>query len=372
MRGFGIILLAGLLIGSAPVGCHDGGAGGDPVQAVSLLGTPLRAASLNAETTDQPRRRLAEAEARLRARPDSEADLIWVGRRLAYLGRYRAAIATYTDGLDIHPASYRIRRHRGHRYITVRQLDDAISDLALAATLSADAPDEVEADGLPNARNIPTSTTKSNIYYHLGLALYLKGELEQALDAYRRGMAFSVNDDMRCATSYWLYLTLRRLGRPDEARAVLEPITPSMLIIENFAYHELLLLFKGQRTTQQILHSDAEPGPVGPAIDDATRGYGVGAWYLVNDRRDEAMAIFRQVVDGTAWPAFGHIAAEAELAGATRASSGELSVPAGRTGAVRGRRPRHGPTTSGIRRACERKWTDVQFYPVEGPGSAPT
>jgi hypothetical protein len=127
-------------------------------------------------------------------------------------------------------------------------------------------------------------------------------------------MEFSNNNDMRCATSYWLYLSLRRLGRDGEAQAVLEPITPDMELIENFAYHELLLLFKGDMSAQQILHSDAEPGPIGQPIDDATRGYGVGAWHLVNGRDDQARTIFRQVVRDSAWAAFGHIAAEAELA----------------------------------------------------------
>ncbi len=257
---------------------------------------------------------LAAATAQLDANPDSETALIWVGRRLAYLGRYSEAIDLYTDGLGMHPDSYRIRRHRGHRYISTRRFDDAITDLQLAAELSADVPDTVEADGMPNAMNIPTGTTKSNIYYHLGLALYLKGRFEPALEAYQRCWEFSHNNDMQCATSYWLYLTLRRLDRDGEAQAVLEPITPDMELIENFAYHELLLLFKGEMTAQRILHSDAEPGPVGQPIDDATRGYGVGAWHLVNGRDEQARAIFRQIVEDSASAAFGHIAAEAELA----------------------------------------------------------
>ncbi len=85
-------------------------------------------------------------------------------------------------------------------------------------------------------------------------------------------------------------------------------------IISVGARDPLLLLFKGERWPQQILASESEPGPVGVRIDDATRGYGVGAWYLINGDPRHADAIFRQVVAGPAWPAFGHIAAEAELA----------------------------------------------------------
>ena len=279
----------------------------------SLWATAGPSACQSTPDGDQELRKLAAATARLDANPDSETDLIWVGRRLAYLGRYSESIDVYTRGLSLHPDSYRIRRHRGHRYISTRRFDNAIADLQLAAELSADVPDTVEADGMPNAMNIPTSTTKSNIYYHLGLALYLEGRFEAALEAYQRCRDFSNNNDMRCATSYWLYLTLRRLGRDGEARAVLEPITPDMELIENFAYHELLLLFKGDMSARQILHSDAEPGPIGQPIDDATRGYGVGAWHMVNDRDERARGIFRLVVEDTAWAAFGHIAAEAEL-----------------------------------------------------------
>lgn len=281
---------------------------------MSLLGEPLYQIETDPETVIRRIEQLGAATDRANANPDSEADLIWVGRRMAYLGAYQQAIEVYTRGLEIHPDSYRIRRHRGHRSLSIRQFDDAIADLKLAAELSADAPDAVEPDGMPNRLNIPTSTDKSNIYYHLGLAHYLRAEFDAALEAYRQCMAYSTNNDMRCATTYWLYLTLRRLDRDAEARQVVASITADMALIENHAYHELLLMFKGELTPQQVLQSDAEPGPVGQPIDDATRGYGVGVWHLVNGRVDSATDTFREVVHGTAWPAFGHIAAEAELA----------------------------------------------------------
>ena len=103
-------------------------------------------------------------------------------------------------------------------------------------------------------------------------------------------------------------------GRVERGGGVLAPSSPDLKSIENFAYRDLLLLFTGELSPREVLGSNAEPGPVGQRIDDATRGYGVGAWHLVNGRRTEAMEIFREVVRGTSWPAFGHIAAEAELA----------------------------------------------------------
>ena len=40
---------------------------------------------------------------------------------------------------------------------------------------------------------------------------------------------------------------------------------------------------------------------------------GVGNWHLYNGRRDEAVSAFRQVLTSDQWPAFGYIAAEADL-----------------------------------------------------------
>ena len=49
-------------------------------------------------------------------------------------------------------------------------------------------------------------------------------------------------------------------------------------------------------------------------LDFATLGYGLGNWHLYNDDLERAVAIFRRVTSGPYWPAFGFIAAEAELA----------------------------------------------------------
>jgi tetratricopeptide (TPR) repeat protein len=279
-------------------------------EAWSLFGDPLFPPALDAETKRDREARLAEARARLDAEPDNPDAFVWAGRRTAYLGRYRDAIALFSAGIAKFPTEPELHRHRGHRYISVRRFDVAAADLETAARLIAGKPDEVEPDGLPNARNVPTSTLHSNVWYHLGLARYVTGDFEKALAAYRNGLDVSKNPDMLVATSHWLYMTLRRLGRDAEAAAVLDPIREGMDVIENRDYHRLLLLYRGELAPDALV---AEAVDSGNAVGFATVGYGVGNWHLYSGRRAEAVELFRKVVAGGSWASFGYIAAEAEL-----------------------------------------------------------
>lgn len=276
-------------------------------EAVSPFGEPLVPAPLPEPVQVDREAKLAEAQAALERTPDDPDALIWVGRRLAYLGRYREAIEVYSRGIARFPADARFLRHRGHRYLTVRDFPRAAADLEKAARLIAGKPDEIEPDGLPNARNIPVSTLQSNIWYHLGLAHYLQGDFEKALAAYRECLAVSTNPDMLVSTTHWLYMTLRRLGRDAEAQEVLEPIRPDLDVIENGAYHLLTLMYKGELSPEGLQARAAGD------LDPATLGYGLGNWHLYNGRKDEAVRIYREVLAGGAWAAFGYLAAEADL-----------------------------------------------------------
>ncbi len=308
-RGITRAILLALAVASCQRVVIEGGGAPLPFEGRSLLGIPLAAPEIEPERLEELRANYAEAHAAYDADPSSEDAAIWLGRRLAYLGRYRDAIDVYTLALRQHPESYRLRRHRGHRYISVRRIDDAIVELTRAAELARGVPDEVEPDGAPNALGVPRSTLQSNIHYHLGLAQYLAGDFEGALETYRTGIEYSrVNDDMLVATSHWLWMTLARLGREDEARAVLEPIREDMQILENSGYHECLLLRKGLRSPEDVL--DAAAGE----IDFASRAYGVALGHLISGDRERAFELFREIVAGEIWMAFGYIAAEAELA----------------------------------------------------------
>jgi tetratricopeptide (TPR) repeat protein len=278
-----------------------------PVLAV-VAGLACASASAQPESEAQMEARLADAVAAWDADRDDAEALIWVGRRTAYLGRYREAIAIYTDGIARHPDDARLYRHRGHRYLTVREIDRAIADLETAEKLMAGRPDEIEPDGLPNARNIPTGTLHSNVWYHLALARYLKGDFDGAALAWTRARDAVANADNLVAASHWLYLSLRRAGKAADAARVLVPITAGLDVIENGEYHQLLLMYKGERTAQSLL-ATADEGSGG----SATR-YGVGAWHFVEGRTNEAIELWQSILGGPDWPSFGHLAAEAEAA----------------------------------------------------------
>ena len=280
-------------------------------EAISFLGDTLMPPEQSEEVRAVYMERYREAEATFSESPEDVDALIWLGRRTAYLGRYREAIDIYSHAITLHPDEARLYRHRGHRYLSVRETARAVADFERAATLTEGLPDEVEPDGLPNAMNIPTSTLQFNIWYHLAIAHYVQGDLEAALDAQRNCLEVSVHPDSVVATSYWLYMTLRRLGRDEEAREVLEAISEDVEIIESIAYLDLLLLFKGERTLEDLL------GPTGDAatLQSTTTAYGLGVWHLLQGRNAEAHDMWERILTGrNQWSAFGYLAAEGELA----------------------------------------------------------
>ncbi|RMH54396.1 MAG: tetratricopeptide repeat protein [Bacteroidetes bacterium] len=306
LLGLLVLLLAGCADAPAP-----GAETASPARPVlSLRGDTLPPLPLSPERRAALEADLAAARAAYEADPDDADALIWLGRRMAYLGRYHEAIDVYSHGLTLHPDDPRLYRHRGHRYITVRNFDRAIADLSRAAELMAGTPDQVEPDGAPNPAGIPRSTLHTNVWYHLGLAHYLNGDYEAALAAYQNALDASTNDDMLVATADWLYMTLRRLGRDAEAAAVLERIHPDMEILENHDYYRRLQMYRGELAPEALLGEETGPDR---ALSLATQGYGVGNWYLYNGQPDRARAVFEEVLAGAYWPAFGYIAAEADL-----------------------------------------------------------
>lgn len=283
----------------------------EPVaEATSLFGKSLNRLEPAGASAQQTLEQLEEAKRNWMADSTSEDAIIWYGRRLSYAGRYNEAIQVYSNGLNHHPESYKLRRHRGHRYISIRKFDEAIADLEQAAALTNGMPDALEPDGLPNALNQPRSTDQTNIWYHLGLAYFLKGSFSKSAAAFEKCVELSTNDDMRVAATDWLYMCYRRLGRKDRADRLLTGIKTEMDIIENTSYHKRLLMYKGEIEADSLLQAAVNEQN---SLDLLTQGFGVGHWYLVNGDEGRASRIFQLITMQDNWAAFGFIAAEAEL-----------------------------------------------------------
>jgi len=281
----------------------------NPQETISSLERML---SLAPEVRAAREVQLAEAFAAFEREP-SEERAIWVGRRLAYLGLHATAVGWFGACLVDYPDSYRLRRHRGHRYLTLRIPVVAEWDLQRARELAADQPDEVEPDGMPNEFGIPTSSTQGNIDYHLALAHYLQGEFDEAADAWRRCVeVWATNDDSRVAAGHWLCVSLRRLGREKDFGAALAALPIAPAVIENFAYQDLVDLHAGRRTADELLASARDP------VQDATRAYGVARWLIDHPGAtpteiERGRLLLHDIAAGGPWESFGRIAAEADL-----------------------------------------------------------
>ena len=300
-----------LLVGSiflilALISCNDKPQAQQIIVAHALNGTPLYASppseALIVKYEAHKKKYLANVH--------NMENLIWFGRFAAYKGDYEEAMKVYAGGIQKSSKDSRIYRHRGHRYITLRQFDKAITDLEKAAVLIQGTMNAKEPDGMPNARNIPVSTNHGNIYYHLGLAYYLKGRLPEALDAYLKCLETSTEPDNLVSTTHWLYMILRKLGRLKEAKEILNPITLNMDVIENTSYHQLCLFYKGVISESQLLNSQGAAA----ASNDAIR-FGLANWYSYNGNEDQARKNMKEIIKGKSWGSFGYIAAEAALYG---------------------------------------------------------
>lgn len=229
---------------------------------------------------------IARAERALAADRRNVDSIIRLGLAQAGARRYREAIRTFTRGLRIAPENAVLYRWRGHRYLSVREFDRALTDLTRGNALDS---------------------TSQGIWYHLGVVRFARGEFDLAADAFARAQARAPDAGELAGATDWLWMSLMRAGRPGEARAMLER-RPDSLPATN-AYVQRLRLYRGEIGPDAVL-TPADTGDV--AI--ATLAYGIGNWHLLQGDTARAREWFQKSVASGGWPAFGFICAEAELA----------------------------------------------------------
>lgn len=273
----------------------------------SVFTTPLGKTYEISKPSEKLLAQYQEAKTAVEANPEDVEALIWYGRRTAYLGQYKQAIKIFSEGIEKFPNEPRLYRHRGHRYISIREYDRAIADLEKASQLIQGTEDEIEPDGMPNAMNIPVSSLHGNIWYHLGLAYYLTHQYENAYTAYLRCRESGNHYDNIVSSTHWLYMIQQRLGNPSKADSLLAPIHADSTVIENQSYADLCELYKGWLPVDSVM-----PTGEGSPSNDAVR-YGVANWYLYNGDTARAKQLMEELIDTKAFSSFGYLGAESDL-----------------------------------------------------------
>src|SRR5687768_9797480 len=227
---------------------------------------------------------VARAEAALAADPRSVERFIQLGVAQSGARQFREAIQTFTRGLAVAPNDPMLYRWRGHRYLSVREFDRAMADLR---------------------RGYQLDSTNYGVLYHLGIVRFVRGDFAGAADAFRRAQPCAPDAGELAGATDWLWMSLARAGRAEEAQAMLAR-RPDSLPTTN-AYARRLRLYRGELPPDSIVTA-ADTADV----QGATLSYGVGNWYLVRGDTARAREWFRRSVRSGGWPAFGFIVSEAE------------------------------------------------------------
>lgn len=269
-------------------------------QAFSLFGEPLFAME---DTTGA----IEEADLALSEDPNNVELIIAAGRVRRNFWQYRQAMDLYTRAMELAPDDWRPYRFRGHRFISLREFDQAVVDLERARGLAP---------------------LNWDVAYHLGLAYFLAGRFQEATEEYLRCLSLSddpgalevqsedfrscsqngMDPESRVAMTEWAVRAASRAGRQEEVSELLGGIPDDLEVEENLAYYHDLLFYKGELSAEELLN----PGPDAPYRRE-TVGYGVANWLIVQGDTAQAVALLDELAEDPWWPGFGRIAAEVEL-----------------------------------------------------------
>ena len=263
-----------------------------PTQA-ALETTSLLGQKLYAETDADGA--VTAARAKVTADPSNPALYLALSKAEAGKRQYQEAVQTDTEALAKFPNNADLLLERGHRELGLRQFPAAQKDLEAAVAAN---PQMLDA------------------HYHLGLAHYFQGQFAEAAMHLSHARDLAKSDDSLIDCSNWLYVSLRRAGKKDEAAQVLTRITPEVHNTEPHLafYLKLLHFYQGKTTEGDIMPAKPAPGDTEAELSFNTINYAVGNWHLYNGDKPTALPYFHKVVAGQAWNSWGFIGSEVELA----------------------------------------------------------
>ena len=279
-----------------------------PVEATSFLGEPLMRRGASEEKEARALQALEKLDGGAIL---SEEELLELGADIAAAGRYQDAITAYSKGIELHPGSYQLRRHRAHRFITTRQLEKARHDLENASELiSAQAAEEV----LEFKGGEPHGTYSHWVNYHLGIYHYLNQDFDAAAREFESCVETAADNDMLIGSVDWLYNAHLRNGDIEKAQAALELISGSIQADESYPYYKRVMIYKGTLSAEEVVDLDKSDTWSGR---DATVAYGLASGMIASGKTDAAKEVLEDVLQTPYWPIWAYVTAESDYAALT-------------------------------------------------------
>ena len=214
---------------------------------------------------------------------------------------YEQAVREFSLLLNKDPFNRLIYRHRGHRYLSLGCVEQAVADLSLSTRME---PEYWKSWDL------------------LGMAYYYLGDYEKALTYYQQGLKVTgLKSKFTAPLVYWSYLSLCQLGRKDtkEAKELLQLVDADDPSVQSL-YLWLIRLHRNECTAQDVYDFEEEYeknertqcGNVDYLT--GTYGYGIAIKYYFDGQKEKAREVMEEVVAANRdWNAWGYIACQKDL-----------------------------------------------------------
>ena len=276
----------------------------------SLLNENLDEINMPKETQQFRTNHLRLSQANFNTKSDTLPYIIEYGKALAAVGQMRAAIEVFNDGLSIYTESHELLRYRGHAFLMIREINQAIEDLQQAAFYARHSSKTADFPGFEQSSYASRFTMQYNIWYYLGVAFYVKGNYDKAVSSFRKCIDASFNDDMLVGATDWGYMAYRRIGNMQRANELIMAISNATKVSFYYAHLYNVFLYKQMKTPKELMNYFKNYEYEG---NSATQLYGVGSWFLHNGDASQAIQTFRKGVNDLNWNNVGVLAAESDL-----------------------------------------------------------
>lgn len=274
-------------------------------EAISFSGQPLYAKPADSTAKAKSDSTISAVRSRMEL---TEEDYITIGRSLSTVGQFRKAVENYTEGLAKFPDSFKLLRYRGHRYINLRQLDNALADLNRAEELIRKEPPVYEID----AAGKPGASYQHQIWYHIGLYHFLKRDYAKGAAAFEKSLATAYAGTDKAGASDWLYNCYQRAGEKAKADSIARPFILTFDIDnKDYPYYRRLLLFNGVIQPAELVDENKPIGEM--TLYEVTKLYGLANYYLYKGDTTKANSLYNKILESPEWAGFAYASAELDV-----------------------------------------------------------